>query len=72
MQNWEYLFLEAHIQPPSSQHVIRINGEILTDRPNLWEYLRKLGEEGWELVNAYGSSYGERNRDYFVFKRQKD
>jgi len=71
MQRWEYLFVEAHIQPPSAQHVVRINSDIQTERPNLWEYLTKVGEEGWELVNAYNNSLSERNRDYFIFKRLK-
>ncbi len=72
MQKWEYLYLEAHLQSAARPQATKANGQLLEDRPNLWEYINKLGDEGWELVNVYNYAEPSRHKDYFVFKRPRE
>lgn len=45
----------------------------LLDRPKFEELLNSLGRDGWELVNAFDTNYGQgATRDVIaVFKRQR-
>lgn len=73
MQKWEYMFVKLELindywRPMS------LNGEIVqnwTSGPPAHEFANKMGEEGWELVEApytIGSNeYGWR----LIFKRSK-
>ncbi len=65
MQKWEYLLFEVSL---ANNRVIRVNGEGpgKTGRlglheaafPNLVDYLKYIGEQGWEIVGSSTSSCG--------------
>jgi hypothetical protein len=59
MQKWEYLELKVD----HSENIVDfINGEHVTkQRIDLFQYLARLGKEGWELVT--------RDHDILNFKR---
>jgi len=50
MQKWEYLILGTNLGGYSRPSVNEENGEHLKTQKDLNDYLRELGEKGWELV----------------------
>jgi hypothetical protein len=51
MQKWEYL--SAYLSLSFEHRGLTIaasNDQILRDKPKLDDWLKKLGEQGWELV----------------------
>jgi len=70
MQKWEYLCIEGHHSSNKKIAVTRENFNLVEGRPNIVEYLNKLGAEGWELVNCFASEYGETKTSYYFLKRE--
>ena len=72
MQKWEYLKLDVQY-PQGNIHNRKIesahtNGESIFPMPDvkaLRDYLNRLGNEGWELVNVIATGKGEG----YTFKR---
>ncbi len=75
-QKWEYAQLQwsGHSQSPSEGVVTyaqRREDENISDE-GLWEALRRLGEEGWEMVGFAEQSYTGKEANFsrtFMFKR---
>ena len=60
MQKWEYLFVIAKAAPDLEVRPTRINGQKIADwekGPLLYDYINKLGDEGWELVSEYMDTF---------------
>jgi hypothetical protein len=76
MQKWEYMeiyvgYLEQKKSRKEGQYVVSINGQAQdpNNSPSFYPYITQLGEQGWELVNAYSHFGGGSNT--WVFKRPK-
>ena len=66
METWEHLFVVADKSRDDLRPHYQ-NGKQLDDwknRPNLFEYANKLGNQGWDLVAAP-------HRHALIFKRRK-
>jgi hypothetical protein len=65
MQKWEYIFIYNDVvgRPVGRGEIININGEKLKNKLEPYEYIKKLGEEGWELVSM--------SSNWLAFKRPK-
>jgi hypothetical protein len=75
MQNWEYLYV---IIMSDTDLVLMINGELVKPFPNkdnpnvetLWDYLNRMGKEGWEAVTlSLLRSTMENSAKYLLLKR---
>ena len=69
MQKWEYIEVTAPMREDGkSVHIYRNGTEAIpeTMASSLYDYLNKLGSEGWELVNF--AFYPNRTAFYY-FKR---
>jgi len=69
MQKWEYIEVTAPMREDGKAvHIYRNGTEALpeTMASSLYDYLNKLGNEGWELVNF--AFYPNRTAFYY-FKR---
>ena len=70
MQKWEYLFVTSK----AAKNVLRpyyINGKPMKDWENnmpIYDYITKLGEQGWELVSITQSLVDQT----YNFKRPKE
>lgn len=65
MQKWEYLEIYTNSTfPPDRRTIYTINGEKLQAQIPLYQYMAKLGSEGWELIIQ--------NDNYLIFKRPMD
>jgi hypothetical protein len=66
MQKWEYLLIYVDITKwyRNGIQIGNFNHRWFIDKQPLADYLNKLGDEGWELVNAISQTE-------FVFKRPK-
>ena len=61
MQKWEYLEVRRII----TQYVSTINGgDVEKQNIQFYDYINKLGQEGWELVTAA-------DRTFLFFERPK-
>ena len=72
MQKWEYIEVTAPMREDGkSVHIYRNGTEALpeTMASSLYDYLNKLGNEGWELINF--AFYPNRTAFYY-FKRPKE
>lgn len=72
MQKWEYLKvgLQWHIDEITRKPVGKIfsNGSEVGDI-NIYDYLNKLGKDGWEMLAANTSIIRTLWEDDYVFKR---
>jgi hypothetical protein len=50
MQRWEYIVLGVAWGDYRQVHTV--NNRELGDRPNVYDYILRLGDEGWELVGV--------------------
>jgi len=69
MQKWEYIEVTAPMREDGKSVRIYLNGEEVVPESMasmLYDYLNKLGQEGWEMVNF--SFYPNRTAFYY-FKR---
>jgi len=69
MQEWEYLEVTAPMREDTKSVRIYVNGEEAVSESRtfvLYDYLNKLGKEGWEMVNF--AFYPNRTAFYY-FKR---
>ena len=62
MQKWEYLHVNVGFTDVNHFATVKLNGKQTQLHPkwsqsDLFEYLNKLGKEGWEIVNSEGFSY---------------
>jgi hypothetical protein len=67
MQKWEYIEVTAPMREDSkSVHIYRNGTEALPESmaSSLYDYLNKLGNEGWELVNF--AFYPNRTAFYYL------
>ena len=71
MDKWEYMSIEVE-----KNKVVRVNGrpysgdffdQLIGSKPEVWEFLNKLGGEGWEVFEV--RKEGEIRE--FLAKRQK-
>ena len=78
MQKWEYLRIDFRFQYGGqyieSKFSLHSNGTLVTESKNndavkTYDYLNKLGREGWELVSS--TSWGDQHskNDSYNFKR---
>jgi hypothetical protein len=72
MQKWEYLFVKyAETGTMSLEfRASKMNGKLLPDfhgQPTIYEHVRGLGDEGWELVQETRIE----QTIYLTFKRPK-
>lgn len=79
MQKWEYLFIVAGHANETWKAVI-VNGKEIKDWKNgspLYDFINKMGDEGWELVSMNYSpiftqtAYVESDDYRLVMKRPK-
>ncbi len=79
MQKWEYIFIVAGRANETWKAVI-VNGKEIKDWKNsapLYDYINKMGDEGWELVSMNYSpiftqtAYVESDDYRLVMKRPK-
>jgi hypothetical protein len=80
MQKWEYAFIVAGRANETWKAVI-LNGKEIRDWKNglpLYDFINKMGDEGWELVSASYSpiftqtAFVESDDYRLVMKRQKE
>lgn len=66
-------FRSSQTKPPDINQLINIKTKIFTDdKPPIWDEINLLGEDGWEMVNAFPSEWdGSTYNVVFMFKRQK-
>jgi hypothetical protein len=70
MEKWEYLFMDTVYDMKCKSHKpVQINRKKIESESDVCidEYCNKLGEEGWELINAHEIGAGMR----LYFKRRK-
>ena len=69
MNNWEYMIVSPY-DAGGQLRPWKVNGSELTDwrrGPSIYEYINRLGGQGWELVmTREGDFYSE-----MVFKRPR-
>lgn len=69
MKKWEYIEVTAPMRDDNQSVRIYLNGEETipeSQKPALYDFLNKLGKEGWEMVNF--AFYPNRTAFYY-FKR---
>ena len=70
---WEYTIVHTdHLNSPSGPQLAPIWRRKYADGSTDWDQINKLGEDGWEMVNAFPVE-GAGTLQYlaFVFKRPK-
>jgi len=70
MTKWEYLIIRGH-EHRNGEKPSRVNGRELQDwkkGPDICDYINRVGDEGWELVNV---ALVFRNSSLYYFKRPK-
>lgn len=75
MQKWEYAFLYWHQERPALRSVWFTNGEewSLAGDEDLRPTVKRLGEEGWEMVGMYEVLTPENGPAlHAAFKRPKE
>jgi len=83
MQKWEYMFVVSEWIAAFNKSRLRVrvvNGQELpkwADGPSFFDFVNKLGEDGWEMVAAEGLSVTAEvkgtatSQPRMVFKRPK-
>jgi Domain of unknown function (DUF4177) len=72
-QMWEYTIVHTdHLNGPSGPQLAPMWRRKYADGSTEWDQINKLGEDGWEMVNAFPVE-GSGTLQYlaFVFKRPK-
>ena len=75
MRKWEYLRVFVNTNTlgrivevtANEEEIFRFSSEAQTFAFNLFEYLSKLGKDGWEMVNAL--PWWDKNIVLYIFKR---
>ena len=72
-QMWEYTIVHTdHLNGPSGPQLAPIWRRKYADGSTDWDQINKLGEDGWEMVNAFPVDGGGTLQYLaFVFKRPK-
>ena len=70
---WEYTIVHTdHLNGPSGPQLAPIWRRKYADGSTDWDQINKLGEDGWEMVNAFPVEGAGTLQDLaFVFKRPK-
>ena len=72
-QNGKITFLNGKYlgRVMGDQNVLEVRERMFDSCPEQFEFLNRLGAEGWEMVNAYHVATEHGHFDTFVFKRPK-
>jgi hypothetical protein len=69
MKKWEYIEVTAPMRDDGKSVRIYLNGEEVVSESKssvLYEYLNKLGSEGWEMINF---TFYPNKTAFYYFKR---
>lgn len=76
MQKWEYKmilsdnFHSTPMKAPEISQIIEGTKIFMSRDEPIWSKVLELGNEGWELINAFPSSWdGSTHKVAFIFKR---